>query len=361
MNRDQFISYLENPATLSAETTTQLQGVIKEFPWFQTAQLLYVKNLHNQNSIHYGNQLKIAAAYTSDRTVLYELIGGRSELRKKESRIKNQEVAVKKEVSLIQQPVTSDQKQETTKVLDEVQEFKLKTQESLLKAQELLLESQESLLKTQEIRIKAQEVTLKTLVETEVDKKEKEKEKQKQSEGTVVEKKKEENIIPVFEDVEKAKTDMASLNQDILGEAVNASIGLEVTDVTSTTETAGEVQEEEDLIDKSGTHSFNEWLKLMSKGTSKAEKEKIVLSQLIDKFIVEQPSITRKAEFYSPVDRARESVKENEELVTETLARIFEQQGNYAKAIKAYEKLILKYPGKSAFFATRIKEIREKQ
>jgi TolA-binding protein len=37
--------------------------------------------------------------------------------------------------------------------------------------------------------------------------------------------------------------------------------------------------------------------------------------------------------------------------VTETLARIHEQQGNYAKAIETYRRLALKYPDKSAYFA----------
>ena len=51
------------------------------------------------------------------------------------------------------------------------------------------------------------------------------------------------------------------------------------------------------------------------------------------------------------------SVAENDELVTETLAAIYFQQKNYEKAQKAYQKLSLKYPEKSVYFAARIKEI----
>lgn len=50
------------------------------------------------------------------------------------------------------------------------------------------------------------------------------------------------------------------------------------------------------------------------------------------------------------------STTEDDELITETLANIYLQQKNYEKAIHAFEKLRLKYPGKSVYFATRIKE-----
>ena len=56
---------------------------------------------------------------------------------------------------------------------------------------------------------------------------------------------------------------------------------------------------------------------------------------------------------------AEKSVQENEEIITETLANIYLQQKNYKKALDAFEKLSLKYPEKSVYFASRIKEIEE--
>ena len=61
--------------------------------------------------------------------------------------------------------------------------------------------------------------------------------------------------------------------------------------------------------------------------------------------------------FRSPAKSAEESLIENPEIVTETLARVYLEQGHYEKAIAAYEKLSLKYPQKSSFFANQIKLI----
>ena len=80
-------------------------------------------------------------------------------------------------------------------------------------------------------------------------------------------------------------------------------------------------------------------------------------SDLIDEFIENQPSISRpKTQFYDPVDKAKESIVDNENIVSETLAKIFYDQGHLVKAIKIYQKLSLKFPEKSSYFAALIKK-----
>jgi len=46
-----------------------------------------------------------------------------------------------------------------------------------------------------------------------------------------------------------------------------------------------------------------------------------------------------------------------ENLMTETLAKVYLQQNNYHKALQAYKILSLKYPEKSGFFADQIRSI----
>jgi hypothetical protein len=80
--------------------------------------------------------------------------------------------------------------------------------------------------------------------------------------------------------------------------------------------------------------------------------------KLIDRFIATAPRITpSKTEFYSPAIQARKSVEEDDNLVSETLAGIYLQQGMLAKARAAYEKLSLLNPEKSSYFAALIQEI----
>lgn len=88
-------------------------------------------------------------------------------------------------------------------------------------------------------------------------------------------------------------------------------------------------------------------------GTTKKKSKE----ELLDEFIKNQPSISRpKTSFYNPVDVAKESIVDQESIVSETLATIYFDQGHLQKAIKIYQKLSLKYPEKSSYFAALIEK-----
>ena len=111
-------------------------------------------------------------------------------------------------------------------------------------------------------------------------------------------------------------------------------------------------------FNESENHSFSEWLTLLNvKKIERKEDQKEV--SLIDNFLEKEVKISRpkKEAFFNPIDVAKESLIENDDLVTPTLAKVYLEQGHYEKAISAYEKLILKYPKKSTFFAAQIKLI----
>ena len=111
-------------------------------------------------------------------------------------------------------------------------------------------------------------------------------------------------------------------------------------------------------FNESENHSFSEWLTLLNvKKIERKEDQKEV--SLIDNFLQKEVKISRpkKEAFFNQIDVAKESLIENDDLVTPTLAKVYLEQGHYEKAISAYEKLILKYPEKSTFFAAQIKLI----
>ena len=108
-------------------------------------------------------------------------------------------------------------------------------------------------------------------------------------------------------------------------------------------------------IDDSTSLSFGSWLKVNNR--------RAILSEEIDTEEPKQEFYTfekPKKEFFSPVKKAKESVDENKMPVSETLARIFELQGNIPKAIYVYEQLSLIFPKKKTYFASQINLLKKK-
>lgn len=150
------------------------------------------------------------------------------------------------------------------------------------------------------------------------------------------------------------------------------------------------------VFDKSEQHSFSEWLKLTAakpiireetkssaeiiplEGANKKneldsefiriqdpqkepkkERKKLSRQELIDRFIEESPKMSAPQKNALKSKPAFASHQEDDRLMTETLARVYSEQGLYGKAIKAYRILSLKYPEKSSYFADRINEIKD--
>ena len=112
----------------------------------------------------------------------------------------------------------------------------------------------------------------------------------------------------------------------------------------------------------SEVHSTTEVRKVEVEVPSLSEEELIEPAsseeELIDKFIAAEPKIVpSKTEFYSPINQAKKSLMEHDDVVSETLAKIYKDQGNLVKARWCYERLMLVHPEKSSFFAALLKEI----
>ncbi len=78
MNVTDYTYLINKPDSITEKQTEALEKVLDEFPYFQSARALRLKGLYNQSSFKYNTALKVTAAYTTDRTVLFDFITSKS-------------------------------------------------------------------------------------------------------------------------------------------------------------------------------------------------------------------------------------------------------------------------------------------
>lgn len=78
MTTTEFTYLLTNPDAVTEQQTLELERILVEFPYFQSAAAVRLKGLYNQNSFRYNLELKKLASQTTDRTVLFDFITSES-------------------------------------------------------------------------------------------------------------------------------------------------------------------------------------------------------------------------------------------------------------------------------------------
>ncbi|KIQ22694.1 hypothetical protein RT99_06215 [Flavobacterium sp. MEB061] len=74
MNVTDYTYLINKPDAITEKQTEALGNVLIEFPYFQSARALRLKGLFNQNSFKYNYALKVTAAHTADRSILFDFI-----------------------------------------------------------------------------------------------------------------------------------------------------------------------------------------------------------------------------------------------------------------------------------------------
>ena len=74
MNLTDYTYIINKPDAINERQSDSLEKIIEEFPYFQSARVLRLKHLYNQDSFKYNYALKVAAAFTTDRSILFDFI-----------------------------------------------------------------------------------------------------------------------------------------------------------------------------------------------------------------------------------------------------------------------------------------------
>lgn len=344
MNAADFLAGLSSPEKLDRNSLAGLSTLATEFPYCATAQLLYVKNLHNEKDIRFQRQLKIAAVYAADRKALYKLI---------------MQAGLVKKIAEVEESVQETSHLHNTAEVTGTQNAPAPENSIYLKEN---LSVETAVMPVQETPGRESSLTEKVVPAGEV--------------------------IPATEEVILKKEDpIELLEREILKEAIAASYSIEKIIPLKKNENSEPIEKESEKNEKapvknsSGRNkmTFSEWINTLSQdspsGKQPAIQSRPSIEALLEKLTPADSSVKsmentmrkekflsndtpetagKQATFFSPVNIGRLSLVEDEKFVTETLAKIYEQQGNYAKAISAYKNLSLKYPEKSSYFAARM-------
>lgn len=71
---DSFNNLIKNPNDISLDQSISIKKIIKKYPYFQTARIVELIGLKKFNNIRFNSALKISSIYTTDRTVLFDII-----------------------------------------------------------------------------------------------------------------------------------------------------------------------------------------------------------------------------------------------------------------------------------------------
>jgi hypothetical protein len=75
MNRQQFYQWMNDPASLNSASLADLQQLVNDYPYFQSALLLHLLNLRRLQDYRFDIELKKAALFAADRRHLREWLG----------------------------------------------------------------------------------------------------------------------------------------------------------------------------------------------------------------------------------------------------------------------------------------------
>ena len=291
---------LQQPESITDSQSKALALEIDKYPYFQPIRALYLKGLKQKESYKYNNALKITAAHTADRSVLFDYITSDIFNQNEVSeQIKQNSEAIK----YIEVNEVDDISVNRSVTIDDALKAHIKATEGVLDPD----------------LFKAKPVS-KPKIET------------PKIEDSII-------AVDVKNITPEEKLNIGKPLEFDKSESHSFAEWLKITSFKPI------VREEEIKIED----------KIQNTSTTPLENK----LHIIDKFITDNPKIKPISGDAPKPKLVNNDDSISDSLMTETLARIYLEQKNYDKAIQSYKILSLKYPEKSSFFANQIKLVEE--
>lgn len=293
MNKESFYAAIDNPSAITPELVDQLAATLRQFPYFHAGWMLMAKGLSVTGSVHFAASLKQAAVHVWDRGALYWLVHDRYDKHPAAQPARRKPAAAASGAA----PEAPDESPVSKPKAD---------------VRDDLGEPNDSA----------------------------------QAQPTVV-------FAPVDPLCAAEADDVAD------------ELGLLDSDDARGQSTYNIEDVDSHFCRPDERYTFTDWLdytcQLQTIGREET-RQKHRGQDLIDRFLsagdeLIVPQQTDKAQATDSKKIEDESVRENDDILTETLASIYLKQKQYARAINIFKKLSLKYPEKSGYFAARISEI----
>jgi hypothetical protein len=306
MNRNDFLRIIDTSGPADRHTIGEISELISIFPYFQSAYMLMLKGLQNTGDVKFENQLRTTALHIADREVLYYFL--------------------KKEASPAETPASSAVMEKTEEINStDSQQVVIETAKN---SQELINEIEKNSREAgprEEIMASSSSTGYSIVIDVESG----------DEDSTA-------SILVIDEE-----------SGDVEEKIIYMDPGFSVSEKPDLLELDPEGKVTDSTDEEPESHE--------SEQVAQEVHKKQLQSELINRFILANPRIEPRKEKtdVSSEDISRPFVEEKGEFVTETLARIYVNQGYYSRAIDIYEKLCLKYPEKSSYFASQIEKVKD--